>query len=211
MIKDILNNLENNFGKGQKKDNQIMINNLGLQKLLNKDLFYGKIIEIYGDAASGKSTFLYHLLGELNRLTLFIDTEFQFDNKFIERYTDLNNLISCQANNSEIILDIIKKCVYINYINIICIDSFTSINLEDSLSFFKEVENIIKNSKILVIMTNQLRHNFRLRKAVAYGSKKQKNNYWIRLKTKKYKYNDKFYILVHNKDIKSEDYTLEIK
>ncbi len=209
----IMDDLENNFLKSN-KNREIMVKDKSIHNLLG-DLFYGKVIEIYGTESSGKSTFLYYLISQIEGNCLFIDTEFSFDREYVKKYIDLSNIIVCQENNPDKLQIIIDNMIKIGVINIICIDSLTGINYQDFVQvekFFFKILILAKQKDFLIILTNQMRTNIMTRKIIAFGSKKIKKNYFIRLETKKNKVRNGFEIQVKkNQNIVNEGIVIDVK
>lgn len=208
-----LDNLEQNFLNNKQLDKEIIIIDEKL-KMLFGNLFYGKIIEIFGEEASGKTTFLYYLLSKLNLSTLLIDTEYQFSFKYANKIFNFSDILIYQENDSNKIEKIIKSIIENNLLNIICIDSFTGLkfnNFKETELFFKKLFKLIENKKIIILITNQMRDNPYTKKVISFGNNKIKRLYWMRLRTEKFKYNEKNLIKITNitESIKNREITLE--
>lgn len=77
----------------------------------------GKIIEIFGDESTGKSTLALHFLANFkNQNVVYVDTEHSLDRAYAERLgCNLDNMIISQPDNFEQALDItIKTCPHVD-------------------------------------------------------------------------------------------------
>lgn len=91
----------------------------------------GRIIEIYGPEASGKTTLTMHCIAEAQKaggLAAFIDAEHAFDKTYAEKLgIDLNNLFVAQPDNGEQALDIAEHLIRSSAIDILVIDSVAAL------------------------------------------------------------------------------------
>lgn len=88
---------------------------LTLDMALGGGLPRGRIIEVYGPEASGKTSLAVHAMREMQRLghtVALIDAEHAFDKDFAAKTgLDIANLIFCQPDHGEQALDVAEKLV----------------------------------------------------------------------------------------------------
>lgn len=91
----------------------------------------GRVIEIYGPEASGKTTLTLHAIAEAQKAggtAAFIDAEHAFDRSYAERLgIDVENLIISQPDNGEQALEITDNLIRSGAIDIIVIDSVAAL------------------------------------------------------------------------------------
>jgi recombination protein RecA len=91
----------------------------------------GRVIEIYGPEASGKTTLTMHCIAEAQKrggLAAFIDAEHAFDRAYAERLgIDTENLLISQPDNGEQALEIADHLIRSGAIDIIVIDSVAAL------------------------------------------------------------------------------------
>lgn len=70
----------------------------------------GKIIELFGDESSGKSTWALHFLSQFDGPTVYIDTENSFDEEYARQLgVNTDNMIVSQPDTIEIGLEVVKE------------------------------------------------------------------------------------------------------
>ncbi|MBQ0115793.1 MAG: recombinase RecA, partial [Bacteroidales bacterium] len=91
----------------------------------------GRIIEIYGPEASGKTTLAIHAIAEAQKqggIAAIIDAEHAFDRFYAESLgVDVNNLWISQPDNGEQALEIADQLIRSSAIDVIVIDSVAAL------------------------------------------------------------------------------------
>src|SRR6266513_249906 len=140
-LKSALQQIEKQFGKGsimqlgadQAAEVQgISTGALSLDIALGgKGLPRGRIIEIYGPEASGKTTVALHAIASAQKaggVAAFIDAEHALDPTWAKRVgVDLESLLISQPSNAEEALKIAEMLVKSNAVDIIVIDSVAAL------------------------------------------------------------------------------------
>src|SRR5438270_6875964 len=140
-LKNALQQIEKQFGKGSimqlgsdsAADIQgINTGSLSLDIALGgKGLPRGRIVEIYGPEASGKTTVALHAIANAQRaggVAAFIDAEHALDPSWAKRVgVDLESLLVSQPSHGEEALKIAEMLVKSNAVDIIVIDSVAAL------------------------------------------------------------------------------------
>src|SRR5438876_2481708 len=91
----------------------------------------GRVTEIYGPEASGKTTLTYHIMAEAQKLggvAAYIDAEHAFDPEYAGRCgLDLDALLISQPDNGEQALEIAETLVRSNAIDVVVVDSVAAL------------------------------------------------------------------------------------
>jgi recombination protein RecA len=91
----------------------------------------GRIIELIGENASGKTTVTLAIIAEVQKSgekCLFLDSEHAFDKMWAEKNgVDINNLLFAQPETAEDTLDIVEKMAHTGKIKLIVVDSVASL------------------------------------------------------------------------------------
>lgn len=91
----------------------------------------GRVIEIYGPEASGKTTLALHAIAEAQKaggIAAFIDAEHAFDRFYAQKLgIDIENLLVSQPDNGEQALEITENLIRSGAIDIIVIDSVAAL------------------------------------------------------------------------------------
>ncbi|MCK5763152.1 MAG: recombinase RecA, partial [Clostridiales bacterium] len=91
----------------------------------------GRITEIYGPEASGKTTVALHIIAESQKkggIAAFIDAEHALDPTYAKNIgVDIDNLILSQPDTGEQALEIVDALVRSNAIDVIVIDSVAAL------------------------------------------------------------------------------------
>lgn len=91
----------------------------------------GRVIEIFGPEASGKTTLALHAIAEAQKLggiAAFIDAEHAFDRFYADKLgVDIENLLISQPDNGEQALEITDHLIRSGAIDIIVIDSVAAL------------------------------------------------------------------------------------
>lgn len=136
-----LGKIEKDFGKGtimklgdQPVDNIQVIStgSIGLDSALGIGGFpRGRVIEIYGPEASGKTTLAIHAIAEAQKnggIAAIIDAEHTFDRNYAEKLgVDVENLLISQPDNGEQALEITDNLIRSGALDIIVIDSVAAL------------------------------------------------------------------------------------
>ena len=91
----------------------------------------GRVVEIYGPEASGKTTLAIHAIAEAQKkggTAAFIDAEHAFDRFYAEKLgVDIENLLISQPDNGEQALEITDHLIRSGAIDIVVIDSVAAL------------------------------------------------------------------------------------
>ncbi|MBA4322361.1 MAG: recombinase RecA, partial [Odoribacter sp.] len=91
----------------------------------------GRVIEIYGPEASGKTTLAIHAIAEAQKnggIAAIIDAEHAFDRNYAEKLgVDVENLLISQPDNGEQALEIADHLIRSGALDIIVIDSVAAL------------------------------------------------------------------------------------
>ncbi len=138
----------------------------------------GRIIEIYGPEASGKTTLSMHAVAQAQSrggLAAFVDAEHAFDPEYAKRLgINTDELLISQPDTGEQALEIVETLVRSNAVDIIVIDSVaalvpkveiegemgdTHVGLQARLmsQALRKLSGIVSKTKTVVIFINQLR------------------------------------------------------
>jgi len=188
-IKIAMEQIEKQFGKGsimkmgEKADKYavevIPTGSIAIDLALGVGGFpRGRITEIYGPEASGKTTIALHCIAEAQRMggtAAFIDAEHALDPTRAESIgVDLDNLYISQPDTGEQALEIVETLIRSGAIDVIVIDSVAALvpraeiegEMGDSVmgvqarlmsQALRKITGAISKSKTVVIFTNQLR------------------------------------------------------
>lgn len=140
----------------------------------------GRIVEIFGPEASGKTTLAMHAIAQSQRnggICAFIDAEHALDPSHAKRLgLDVDNLIISQPDYGEQALDIAEMLVRSGAIDIIVIDSVAALvpkaELEGDMGdshmglqarlmsqALRKLTPVVHKSKTVLIFINQIRQN----------------------------------------------------
>ena len=138
----------------------------------------GRITEIFGPEASGKTTVCLHLIAEAQKLggtAAFIDVEHALDpSRAATVGVNLDNLLISQPDNGEQALEIVETLVRSNAVDVVVLDSVAALvpkaeiegEMGDSMmgvqarlmsQALRKLTGAISKSKTIVIFTNQIR------------------------------------------------------
>src|SRR5436189_3359141 len=140
-LKNALQQIEKQFGKGSimqlGADNVADVQGISTGALSldialgGKGLPRGRVVEVYGPEASGKTTVALHAIASAQRsggVAAFIDAEHALDPSWAKRCgVDLENLLISQPSNAEEALKIAEMLVKSNAVDIIVIDSVAAL------------------------------------------------------------------------------------
>ena len=138
----------------------------------------GRVVEIYGQESSGKTTLTLHAIAEAQKkggIAAFIDAEHAFDRYYAEDLgVDVENLIISQPDNGEQALEITDNLIRSGAIDIIVIDSVAALTPKSEIEgemgdskmglharlmsqALRKLTGSISKTKCTVIFINQLR------------------------------------------------------
>ncbi len=138
----------------------------------------GRIIEVYGPEASGKTTLALHVIAEAQKsggVAAFIDAEHAVDPSRAKSIgVDLDSLLLSQPDNGEQALEIAETLIRSGGVDVIVIDSVAALvpkaEIEGEMGdasmgmqarlmsqALRKITGAIAKSKCIVIFTNQLR------------------------------------------------------
>jgi recombination protein RecA len=138
----------------------------------------GRIVEIYGPEASGKTTLVYHLIAQAQRLggeAAFIDAEHSMDPIYAKAIgVDVDNLLVSQPDYGEQALEIAEMLVRSGALDIVAIDSVAALTPKAEIegemgdSFvglqarlmsqaLRKLAGTLNRSGTICVFTNQLR------------------------------------------------------
>jgi recombination protein RecA len=139
----------------------------------------GRVVEIYGPEASGKTTLALHVIAEAQKkggTAAFVDAEHAMDPARAEIIgVDLDELLISQPDTGEQALEIVETLIRSGAIDVIAIDSVAALvpraeiegEMGDAMigvqarlmsQALRKLTAAISKSKTVVIFTNQIRH-----------------------------------------------------
>jgi recombination protein RecA len=147
----------------------------------------GRIIEIFGPEASGKTTLAQHIIAEVQKLggiAAFIEAEHALDPDYARKIgVDVDNLLISQPDTGEQALEILETLVRSNSVDVVVIDSVAALvpkaeiegDMGDShmglqarlmSQALRKLTGVVSKSNTVVIFINQIRHKI----GVFFGS-----------------------------------------
>lgn len=138
----------------------------------------GRIVEVFGPEASGKTTLALHIIAEAQKLggkAAFIDAEHALDPTYAGAIgVNLNEMLISQPNSGEQALEITKQLVRSGAIDIVVIDSVAALVPEAEIQgsmgdaqvglqarlmsqAMRKLTSIVGNTKTTVLFINQIR------------------------------------------------------
>lgn len=151
-----MDKIERSYGKGAimklgdsaiEKIPAISTGSIGLDAALGiGGLPKGRVVEIYGPEASGKTTLAIHAIAEAQKaggIAAFIDAEHAFDRFYAQNLgVDIENLLISQPDNGEQALEIADNLIRSGAIDMIVIDSVAALTPKS------EIEGEMGDSKM---------------------------------------------------------------
>jgi recombination protein RecA len=136
-----MDKIEKDFGKGsvmlmgeraERQMEVISTGSIGLDIALGVGgLPRGRIVEIYGPEASGKTTIAIHTIAEAQKkggMCAIIDAEHAFDNTYAKRLgVDVDNLLISQPDYGEQGLEIADRLILSGAVDVVVIDSVAAL------------------------------------------------------------------------------------
>ena len=138
----------------------------------------GRIIEIFGHEASGKTTLALHIIAEAQKqggVAAFVDVEHALDPLYAKQIgVNMENVLISQPDTGEQALDIVETLVRSGAIDVVVVDSVAALtpqaeiegNMEDAhvgllprlmSKALRKLSGVTNKSKSCVIFTNQIR------------------------------------------------------
>ena len=138
----------------------------------------GRIVELYGQESSGKTTVALHIIAECQKMggeAAFIDAEHALDPVYAEQLgVDIDSLLVSQPDNGEQALEIAEALIRSNAIDVIVIDSVAALVPKDEIDgemtdikmglharlmskAMRKLTSVISKTKTAAIFINQLR------------------------------------------------------
>jgi len=139
----------------------------------------GRVIEIFGPEASGKTTLSQHIVAEVQKLggiAAFIDAEHALDPDYARKIgVDVKNLLISQPDTGEQALEILETLVRSNAVDVVVVDSVAALvpkkeiegDMGDShmglqarlmSQALRKLTGTVSKSRTVVIFINQIRH-----------------------------------------------------
>lgn len=139
----------------------------------------GRVVEIYGPEASGKTTLTLHAISECQKqggTCAFVDAEHALDPIYAQNLgVNLDDLLISQPDTGEQALEIVDMLISSNAVDLIVVDSVAALTpraeiegeMGDSLpglqarlmsQALRKITGAVKRSNTTVIFINQLRH-----------------------------------------------------
>ena len=138
----------------------------------------GRIVEIYGPEASGKTTLAQHIIAEVQKmggLAAFVDAEHALDPDYAKKIgVNINDMLISQPDTGEQALDIVETLVRSNAVDVIVVDSVAALTPKAEIEgemgdshmglqarlmsqALRKLTAIVSRTKTVVIFINQLR------------------------------------------------------
>lgn len=139
----------------------------------------GRIVEIFGPEASGKTTLAQHIVSEVQKqggIAAFVDAEHALDPDYARKIgVDVDNLLISQPDTGEQALEILETLVRSNAVDVVVIDSVAALvpkaeiegNMGDShmglqarlmSQALRKLTGIVSKTNTIVVFINQTRH-----------------------------------------------------
>jgi len=189
VLEKAIKKIENSFGKGSimilGEENQVAPVEVVPTGSLSLDVATGvggyprgRIIEIYGPEASGKTTISLHAIAEVQKkggIAAIVDAEHALDPVYAKALgVDLKTLLISQPDYGEQALEIVDELVRSNAVDLVIIDSVAAlvprVEIEGNMGdlqvglqarlmsqALRKIAGNVNRSKAIVIFTNQIR------------------------------------------------------
>lgn len=147
----------------------------------------GRIIEIFGPEASGKTTLAQHIVAEVQKMggiAAFIDAEHALDPDYANKIgVNVKDMLISQPDTGEQALEILETLVRSNAVDVIVVDSVAALvpqkEIEGDMGdqhmglqarlmsqALRKLTGVVSKTKTVVIFINQIRHKI----GVFFGS-----------------------------------------
>ncbi len=138
----------------------------------------GRVVEIYGPEASGKTTLAQHIIAEVQKaggIAAFVDAEHALDPEYARKIgVNVDELLISQPDTGEQALDIVETLVRSNAVDVVVIDSVAALTPKAEIEgdmgdshmglqarlmsqALRKLTAIISKTKTVVIFINQIR------------------------------------------------------
>ena len=138
----------------------------------------GRVVEIYGPEASGKTTLSQHIIAEVQKMggiAAFVDAEHALDPEYARKIgVNVDELLISQPDTGEQALDIVETLVRSNAVDVIVVDSVAALTPKAEIEgdmgdshmglqarlmsqALRKLTAIISKTKTVVIFINQVR------------------------------------------------------
>lgn len=138
----------------------------------------GRIIEVFGPEASGKTTLAQHIIAEVQKMggiAAFVDAEHALDPDYARKIgVNVDELLISQPDTGEQALDIVETLVRSNAVDVIVVDSVAALTPKAEIEgemgeshmglqarlmsqALRKLTSIVSKTKTVVIFINQLR------------------------------------------------------
>lgn len=139
----------------------------------------GRIIEIFGPEASGKTTLAQHVVAEIQKMggvAAFVDAEHALDPEYAKKIgVKVDELLISQPDTGEQALEIVETLVRSNGVDVVVVDSVAALTPKAEIEgemgaqhmglqarlmsqALRKLTGIISKSKTCLIFINQIRH-----------------------------------------------------
>lgn len=139
----------------------------------------GRVIEIFGPEASGKTTLAQHIVAEVQKIggiAAFVDAEHALDPEYAKKIgVNIKDLLISQPDTGEQALEIVETLVRSNAVDVIVVDSVAALTPKAEIEgemgdshmglqarlmsqALRKLTSIVSKSNTLVIFINQIRH-----------------------------------------------------
>lgn len=146
----------------------------------------GRIVEIFGEPGSGKSTLISHMMKscqDAGSIAGVIDVEQVYDKFYAEKIgVDTDKLFFCQPSYAEQALDVLDSLVRSGKFGILCLDSVAALVTQKELEgqmgdaqmggiarlmsqAMRKINGFVNKTGTIAVFTNQIRKNL-----VGYGN-----------------------------------------
>ena len=169
------------FGEAERSNvDSISTGSLSLDIALGvKGVPRGRVIEIFGPEASGKTTLAQHIIAEVQKkggIAAFVDAEHALDPDCARKIgVDVDNLLISQPDTGEQALEIVETLVRSNAVDVIVVDSVAALvpkaEIEGEMGeshmglqarlmsqALRKLTGVVSKTKTVVIFINQIRH-----------------------------------------------------
>lgn len=138
----------------------------------------GRVVEIFGPEASGKTTLAQHIIAEVQKLgglAAFVDAEHALDPDYARKIgVNVDEMLISQPDTGEQALDIVETLVRSNAVDVIVIDSVAALTPKAEIEgemgdshmglqarlmsqALRKLTSIVSKTKTVVIFINQIR------------------------------------------------------
>ena len=209
-LKDTLTQLDNQFSQG----GSIKPSNINIAPIstgiANLDLALGvgglprgRIVEVFGAEATGKTTFALKMILELDKKngnSIFFDIEHSFNIEYAQKIgIDLSKLLISQPETCEQTLEIIETLIKSNLVDLIIVDSVAalmpkSVDIDQNIGSLqaqllsdglRKIARIITKSNVCLVCINQIRNKMFSNITITPGGKALKFYAAIRIELKR--------------------------